>query len=136
MQKREFVAAQASGDVVRSNGRDKGLSNDAKHLVACGMPILVIHRFEVVDVEILPHSRMRLSRRPDNSQMMLKLDMALIRGIDRSASRRTIVAGVVQMAQALGVQCIAEGIETAEESQTLKDVGIRLCQGTCSDGPR
>jgi EAL domain-containing protein (putative c-di-GMP-specific phosphodiesterase class I) len=60
---------------------------------------------------------------------MLKLDMALIRGIDGSASRRTIVAGVVQIAQALGVQCIAEGIETAEELQTLKEVGIRLCQG-------
>lgn len=60
---------------------------------------------------------------------MLKLDMALIRGIDRSASRRTIVAGVLQIAQALGVECIAEGIETAEELQTLKEVGVRLCQG-------
>jgi EAL domain-containing protein (putative c-di-GMP-specific phosphodiesterase class I) len=27
------------------------------------------------------------------------------------------------------VQCIAEGIETTEELQTLKEVGIRLCQG-------
>ncbi len=60
---------------------------------------------------------------------MLKLDMALIRGIDGSAARRTIVAGVVQIAQALGVQCIAEGIETAAELQTLREIGIRLCQG-------
>jgi len=60
---------------------------------------------------------------------MLKLDMALIRGIDASAARRTIVAGVVQMAEALGVRCIAEGIETAAELRTLREIGVRLCQG-------
>jgi len=60
---------------------------------------------------------------------MLKLDMALIRGIDESAARRTIVAGVVGIADALGVRCIAEGIETSEELRTLKEVGVQLCQG-------
>jgi EAL domain-containing protein (putative c-di-GMP-specific phosphodiesterase class I) len=40
---------------------------------------------------------------------MLKLDMALIRGADRSAARQAIVARVVQIAAALDVQCIAEG---------------------------
>ena len=63
--------------------------------------------------------------RPD----MLKLDMALIRGIDRSAARRTIVAGVVRIADALGIRCIAEGVETSAELQTLRDIGLRLCQG-------
>ncbi|WP_327196564.1 EAL domain-containing protein [Sphingomonas sp. Leaf242] len=63
--------------------------------------------------------------RPD----MLKIDMALIRGIDRSASRRTIVASVVRMAEDLGIRCIAEGIETAAELQTLREIGVRLCQG-------
>ena len=63
--------------------------------------------------------------RPD----MLKLDMALIRGIDESAARQAIVAGVLGIANAIGVRCIAGGIETAAELQTLKDIGIRLCQG-------
>lgn len=63
--------------------------------------------------------------RPD----MLKLDMALIRGIDASVSRQAIVAGVVRIAEELGVGCIAEGIETADELRTLKAIGIRLCQG-------
>ena len=63
--------------------------------------------------------------RPD----MLKLDMALIRGIDNSAARRTIVASVVKMADELGISCIAEGIETAAELQTLREIGLRLCQG-------
>lgn len=63
--------------------------------------------------------------RPD----LLKLDMALIRGIDASASRRTIVAGVVAIAHRLGVTCIAEGLETREELATVRALGIRLCQG-------
>jgi EAL domain-containing protein (putative c-di-GMP-specific phosphodiesterase class I) len=63
--------------------------------------------------------------RPD----MLKLDIALILGIDGSAARRTIVAGVARIAEELGVSCIAEGIETAAELQTVKELGIRLCQG-------
>ncbi len=63
--------------------------------------------------------------RPD----MLKLDMALIRGIDSSAARRTIVSSVVRMADALGIQCIAEGVETAAELETLREIGLRLCQG-------
>ncbi len=60
---------------------------------------------------------------------MLKLDMALIRGIDASVARRTIVAGMADIAAALGIRCIAEGIETAAELRTLKAIGIRLCQG-------
>jgi EAL domain-containing protein (putative c-di-GMP-specific phosphodiesterase class I) len=60
---------------------------------------------------------------------ILKLDMNLIRGIDGSAARRVIVAGIVQVADALGIRCIAEGIETAAELQTLRDLGIALCQG-------
>lgn len=63
--------------------------------------------------------------RPD----MLKIDMALIRGIDASASRRAIVNAVLRMADALGIRCVAEGIETAAELQTMREIGIRLCQG-------
>ncbi len=63
--------------------------------------------------------------RPD----MIKLDMALIRDIDASPARQAIVAGVVRIAEALGIGCIAEGIETGAELQTLRDLGIRLCQG-------
>lgn len=60
---------------------------------------------------------------------VIKLDMALIRAIDSSATRRTIVAAVVAMARELGVAVIAEGIETDAELATLRMLGIRLCQG-------
>lgn len=60
---------------------------------------------------------------------MLKIDMTLIRGIENSARRRAIVAGVLHMAEAIGIRCIAEGVETAAELQTLAELGVRLYQG-------
>lgn len=60
---------------------------------------------------------------------MVKLDMALIRGIDHSPSRRAIVAGVVSMCKQLAINVIAEGIETRDEAHCLSDLGISLMQG-------
>lgn len=60
---------------------------------------------------------------------MVKLDMALIRGIDHSPSRRAIVAGVVSMCEQLAINVIAEGIETRDEAHCLSDLGISLMQG-------
>lgn len=60
---------------------------------------------------------------------MVKLDMALIRGIDHSPSRRAIVAGVVSMCEQLSINVIAEGIETRDEAHCLSDLGISLMQG-------
>ncbi len=60
---------------------------------------------------------------------IVKLDMALVRGIDQNLPRRTIVSGVVSICQQLGIEVIAEGIETRDEGQCLADLGIRLMQG-------
>ena len=60
---------------------------------------------------------------------MVKLDMALVRGIDQDVPRRTIVSGVVSNCRQLGIEVIAEGIETRDEAQCLADLGIRLMQG-------
>lgn len=67
---------------------------------------------------------------------MVKLDMALIRGIDHSPSRRAIVAGVVSMCEQLAINVIAEGIETRDEAHCLSDLGISLMQGYWFDRPQ
>jgi len=67
---------------------------------------------------------------------IVKLDMALIRGIDHSRSRRAIVAGVISMCDELDIEVIAEGIETADEARCLSDLGIRLMQGYWFGRPR
>jgi EAL domain-containing protein (putative c-di-GMP-specific phosphodiesterase class I) len=67
---------------------------------------------------------------------IIKIDMALVRGIDRSPSRRAIVGGVARMCEELDIQVIAEGIETLDESLALRDLGIRLMQGYLLCKPR
>lgn len=59
----------------------------------------------------------------------IKLDMDLIRGIAASHARQTIVAGVVSITRQLGIEVIAEGVETAAELDTLREAGIHLFQG-------
>ena len=63
--------------------------------------------------------------RPD----IVKLDMALVRGADTSASRQAIVRGMMRICSDLGVEVIAEGIETAGERDFFADAGVRLMQG-------
>lgn len=59
---------------------------------------------------------------------LIKLDMELIRGIDQDSVRQVLVDGTLQMCR-LGVDVIAEGVETREELAVLKDMGIQLFQG-------
>lgn len=67
---------------------------------------------------------------------IVKLDMALVRGIDQSPSRRAIVAGVVSMCGQLDIDVIAEGIETSDEANCLLDQGISLMQGYFFGSPQ
>lgn len=59
----------------------------------------------------------------------IKLDMLLTRGIDRSKPRQAIVGGIVQVCRALGIDLIAEGIETRGEFAWLLGAGIDKFQG-------
>ncbi|MCU1760443.1 EAL domain-containing protein [Pseudomonas sp. 14P_8.1_Bac3] len=60
---------------------------------------------------------------------LIKLDMALIRDVDRDRVRQAIVRGVVTICAELDVTVIAEGIESAGERDFLADCGIFLMQG-------
>ncbi len=60
---------------------------------------------------------------------LIKLDMALIRDIDRDPARQAIARGVVSIANELGCQPLAEGVETVEEFRYLHGLGIALFQG-------
>lgn len=60
---------------------------------------------------------------------IIKLDMALTRGIDSDRIRRAIVAGIVRVCEELAIRVIAEGVETRGEVDTLSGEGISLMQG-------
>jgi EAL domain-containing protein (putative c-di-GMP-specific phosphodiesterase class I) len=55
--------------------------------------------------------------------------MHLVRGIEKNGPRQAIVRGIAQVCGDLGVDVIAEGVETLQEFQWFEDHGIRLFQG-------
>ena len=60
---------------------------------------------------------------------IVKLDMELVRGIDSNPPRQSIVRGIIQTAEEMGIRMIAEGVETTAELECLRELGIDLYQG-------
>lgn len=59
----------------------------------------------------------------------IKLDIHLVRNVEREGPRQAIVRGIVRTCFDLGIDIIAEGVETAEEYEWLRSEGINLFQG-------
>ena len=59
----------------------------------------------------------------------IKIDMNLVRGIERNGPRQSIVRAVLQVCDDLGINVIAEGVESLEEYAWFAECGVRLFQG-------
>jgi diguanylate cyclase (GGDEF)-like protein len=59
----------------------------------------------------------------------LKIDRSFIRGLPEDARDAGIVRAIVQMARALGLQVVAEGVETEGQRGFLREAGCDLFQG-------
>lgn len=59
----------------------------------------------------------------------VKIDRHFIRDIDTDLVKREFVASVVNLANGMGCQLVAEGVETESEYKTIHELGIPLCQG-------
>jgi EAL domain-containing protein (putative c-di-GMP-specific phosphodiesterase class I) len=73
-----------------------------------------------------------LELRPD----IIKLDIALVRGIDTDPARQALAAGLRHFAALTGTMLIAEGVETDAEAMTIRQLGVDLAQGFLFDQPR
>jgi EAL domain-containing protein (putative c-di-GMP-specific phosphodiesterase class I) len=60
---------------------------------------------------------------------VVKIDMDLVRDVDRLPPKQAIVRGIVAICAELGVRVLAEGIETAGERDFLRQAGVQLMQG-------
>jgi EAL domain-containing protein (putative c-di-GMP-specific phosphodiesterase class I) len=63
--------------------------------------------------------------RPD----IIKFDRGMIQDIDKDRVKQAYVQGLVTAAKILNTTILAEGVETWNEAQVLKDMGIELIQG-------
>ncbi len=59
----------------------------------------------------------------------LKIDRTFIKDVRRDGSSRTMVAAIHQMAKALGIETVAEGVEDRPTRNVLKDLGVDFVQG-------
>ncbi len=65
----------------------------------------------------------------DMSADIVKIDMGLVRHIEKDAKRQTIVNNLIGFAKENGILVLAEGVETAEELEYLIGCGAELFQG-------
>jgi len=59
----------------------------------------------------------------------VKIDMHLVRGIETHGARQSIVRAIIQVCEDLGIDLIAEGVETVDEYLWFAEQGVRLFQG-------
>ncbi|MFW2442474.1 GGDEF domain-containing protein [Aliarcobacter butzleri] len=60
---------------------------------------------------------------------IIKLDRFFITNIDQDSKKKLFCSSIIEMAHIMGMQVIAEGIETAKEFYTCKDIGADFIQG-------
>ena len=66
----------------------------------------------------------------------LKIDSVFVHGIGKSASDAALVAGIIDIGHALGLEVVAEGVETREAWDALGDWGCDHAQGFYVATPR
>jgi len=70
-----------------------------------------------------------LERVVDLEPSIVKLDLALTRGIHAHPRKRAVVRHVVNLCNELGARVVAEGIETLDELSCVRDLGVDYAQG-------
>jgi diguanylate cyclase (GGDEF)-like protein len=73
------------------------------------------------------YSSLRLLRRLPAD--MLKIDRSFVRGAAQTEQDAVILESIIRMAQGLGLDVMAEGVETLAEMDSLRDRGCSLMQG-------
>ena len=91
-----------------------------RHLAGIGM------RIAVDDFGTGYSSLAQLLRLPVS---VLKIDRALIEGIDSRRESRIVTAAVIRMGQTLGHRLVAEGVETEAQLKELRALGCNYGQG-------
>lgn len=59
----------------------------------------------------------------------LKMDRSFVDGLGQDEESEAIAVAIIALAKAMGLEVIAEGIETADQSRRLKQLGVHQAQG-------
>jgi diguanylate cyclase (GGDEF)-like protein len=100
-------------------GDDLATSNALEAIAACGA------RLAVDDFGVGYSSIGYLQRFPVR---LVKIDKSYVQTVEDPRTRK-LVQGVVAMCHAMGLTVVAEGIETADSADMMRDLGCRVGQG-------
>ncbi|WP_170979614.1 GGDEF and EAL domain-containing protein [Roseomonas sp. HF4] len=70
-----------------------------------------------------------LARLRDLPASSLKFDRAFTERLPGAEADRALLAGLVRLADALGLATVAEGVETPAQLAALREAGVQACQG-------
>lgn len=59
----------------------------------------------------------------------LKVDRSFVRGLGHDPDDTTVVGAVINLAHSLGLDAVAEGVETAEQLEAVRELGCDSAQG-------
>lgn len=59
----------------------------------------------------------------------LKIDQSFVRRMEQNPEDALIVKAIIQLASSLGLETIAEGVETESAANILRDLGCKMAQG-------
>ena len=65
----------------------------------------------------------------------VKVDIAIIRGIDADPDKQQFLKALIEYARPRGVQVLAEGVETMDDLRRVLEMGVDLLQGYCLARP-
>ena len=61
--------------------------------------------------------------------MYVKIDRSFVSRLGKATNDEIVVSGMMSLVRALGMEAIAEGVETAEQAARLREIGCKVVQG-------
>jgi len=71
----------------------------------------------------------------DSTPDIIKIDRFFLQDINKNPKKQLMVRSITNLAIQLGIQILAEGVETKEELLTCKEIGCHLLQGFLAQKP-
>ncbi len=139
-----YISINASAEVLMDDGFDAAISAFPPHRLVIELTEhAAVGEYEILSSRLAPLREAGIKLAIDDAGAgysglqhivqlqpdIIKLDMSLTRDIDSDQARRALASALVFYARETGSLIVAEGVETEQEMQTLKMLGIHRGQG-------